>query len=118
MVGRYTASEVEPKPRLWYARPLLPNIAKLGELESVAITFFVSPTANDASILMSSPAPVGMFLICNAAITEPPHLSEGRRLISDTLFGTRKPPIVEACSILYDAFTSCAAAENWNRPQA
>src|ERR1700731_4922512 len=77
MVGRYTASEVEPKPRLWYARPLLPNIAKLGELESVAITFFVSPTANDASILMSSPAPVGMFLICNAAITEPPHLVAG-----------------------------------------
>src|ERR1700693_4581508 len=87
MAGRYTASEVAPKPTLWYPRLLLPNIAKLGEDESVAITFFVSPFANDASILMSSPTPVGMFLICNAAITEPPHLSVGLPLISENVFG-------------------------------
>ena len=54
-----------------------PNIAKLGEGAAVEITFFVSPFAQLASILMSSPGPVGMFLICNAAITEPPHLVSG-----------------------------------------
>ena len=32
---------------------------------------------------MSSPAPVGRFLICNAAITEPPHLVSGWPEISD-----------------------------------
>src|SRR5260370_30598286 len=45
---------------------------KLGEVPEVEITFLVSPLAQDASILMSSPTPHGMFLICNAAITEPP----------------------------------------------
>src|SRR5260221_6822999 len=67
--------------------PLLPNIAKFGEAELVPITFFVSPFAKLASILMSSPAPVGMFLICNAAITDPPHLVSGWPEISERLFG-------------------------------
>ncbi len=50
---------------------------KLGEVALVEITFLVSPFAQLASILMSSPAPHGMFLICNAAIAEPPHLVPG-----------------------------------------
>ena len=54
-----------------------PNIAKLGEADEVAITYLVAPLAQLASILMSSPGPVGMFLICNAAITAPPHLVSG-----------------------------------------
>src|SRR5260370_5273006 len=45
---------------------------KLGEVPEGGTTFLVSPLAQDASILMSSPTPHGMFLICNAAITEPP----------------------------------------------
>src|ERR1700681_4263222 len=53
------------------------------------MTFFVSPFAQDASILMSSPAPHGMFLICNAAITEPPHLVEGWPEGSDAPNGTK-----------------------------
>src|ERR1700731_5410503 len=77
---------------------LPPNIAKFGEVALVEITFFVSPFAQDASILMSSPAPVGMFLICNAAITEPPHLVEGWPEGSDGPKGTKpvKSPAVKA----------------------
>ena len=52
---------------------------------------------------MSSPAPVGMFLICNAAITEPPHLVSGWPLISESRsephpqgpWHQREPPAVE-----------------------
>src|SRR5258708_8245286 len=36
-----------------------------------------SPLAKDASTLISSPAPVGIFLMFKAAITEPPHLVSG-----------------------------------------
>jgi hypothetical protein len=56
---------------------VLPNIAKLGEPPLVEITALVSPLEYETSILKSSPAPVGRFLICNAAITAPPHLSSG-----------------------------------------
>ena len=56
---------------------MLPNIAKLGEPPQVEITALVSPLEYVASILKSSPAPVGMFLICNATFTAPPHLSSG-----------------------------------------
>src|SRR5216117_2973786 len=66
---------------------LPPNIVKNGDAAEVEITFFVSPFAQLTSILMSSPAPVGMFLICNAVITEPPHVVSGRPLISERLFG-------------------------------
>ena len=62
---------------------------------------------------MSSPAPVGMFLMFNAAITEPPHLVSGWPLISEGRSGRAPAP-----SVLYEALTSCAAAESWNRPQA
>jgi len=77
---------------LWYPRLLPPNIAKLGEPELVEITSFVTPFDQDASILMSSPAPVGMFLTFKAAITEPPHLVSGWPLISDSAVGALLAP--------------------------
>src|SRR5436190_23051159 len=104
--------------------PLLPNIVKPGEAPLVEITFLVSPLAQVASILMSSPAPVGMFLICKAAITEPPHLVSGCPLISDKLVGAAPArPVAPAgvarvFRVLYEPLTSWAAAEIWNRPQA
>src|SRR5258707_3229426 len=87
---------------------------KLGEPPLVEITFLVSPLARLASILMSSPGPVGMFLMFNAAITEPPHLVSGWPLTSDKAVGAA----VLAVRQLYEAFTSCAAPDSWNRPQA
>jgi hypothetical protein len=43
-----------------------------GAAPDVPITYFDAPFDQVASILMSSPAPVGMFLICKAAETAPP----------------------------------------------
>src|SRR5512140_925544 len=79
-VGSQTPSVVGPKPiepaePNWPGTP--PSIRNDGEAAEVEITFLVSPLAQVASILMSSPGPVGMFLICNAAITEPPTLLSG-----------------------------------------
>jgi hypothetical protein len=54
-----------------------PNIANEGDAAEVEITALVSPFAHVASNLMSSPGPVGMFLICNAAITAPPTFESG-----------------------------------------
>src|SRR6266550_8726758 len=68
--------------------PELPNMANgCGTPALVPMMFFMSPLAQLASILMSSPAPHGMFLICKAIITEPPHLSVGWPEISERLFG-------------------------------
>jgi hypothetical protein len=69
---------------------LPPNIAKFGEVALVEITCLVSPFAQLASILKSSPAPLGMFLICNAAMTEPPHFVSGCPLISEKLVGSER----------------------------
>src|SRR5258708_38767995 len=97
---------------------------KLGEPPLVEITFLVSPLAQLASILMSSPGPVGMFLICNAAITEPPHLVSGWPLTSDKPVGAAPArPVAPAGAAvvfrtLYEPLTSSSAPEIWNRPQA
>jgi hypothetical protein len=48
-----------------------------GVEELVASTYFDAPLDHVASILISSPAPVGMFLICNAVDTAPPYTSLG-----------------------------------------
>src|ERR1700716_69104 len=87
---------------------------KLGEAPLVEITFFVSPFAQLASILMSSPGPVGMFLMFKAAITEPPHLVSGWPLISEKLFGAA----VAAFRTVWEVWTSGPGAEIGNRPQA
>src|ERR1700682_6088408 len=101
----------------------------------VPMMFLMSPLAQLASNLMSSPAPVGMFLICNAAITEPPHLVSGWPEASEKAFapfvpdvnGVTRPamppgPVVAVVRVfdraLYEPFTSCSAPEIWNRPQA
>jgi hypothetical protein len=57
--------------------PEPPNKVKLGEAPDVEMTCLTSPCVYVASILMSSPGPVGMFLICNAVDTAQPHLVEG-----------------------------------------
>src|SRR4051794_5383829 len=97
-------------------------MAKLGDVALVEITFLVSPFDQDASILRSSPAPVGMFLICKAAITEPPHFVSGCPLISEREIGAaetspvapagavapKKPPtpLKLPFRMLYEALTS------------
>src|SRR5258708_39732090 len=91
---------------------MLPNSAKFGEPPLVEITFFVSPFAKLASILMSSPGPVGMFLICNAAITEPPHLVSGCPEISERLVGNA----VAGGRTLEEPFTSCPPGGIWDQP--
>src|SRR5258706_11992426 len=48
-----------------------------GSGELVPRGYFDAPSAQDASSLMSSPAPVGMFLMFKATITAPPYLSSG-----------------------------------------
>jgi CheY-like chemotaxis protein len=61
MNGRQLADE---------ARRRRPNL-------KVLFTAFVSPLDQVASILMSSPGPVGMFLICKAAVIAPPTFESG-----------------------------------------
>ena len=62
---------------------------------------------------MSSPAPVGMFLIFNAAITEPPHLLSGWPLISESAVGT-----APAAKRVVGPADFVRRGRNWNRPQA
>src|SRR4051812_30673386 len=111
---------------LWYAPGTLvpPTIAKVGEVAAVEITCLVAPEAYEASILKSSPAPVGMFLICNAPITAKPTLLSGWPEISDRAVGAAPArPVAPAGTatvfrMLYEAVTSCTKPEIWNRPQA
>src|SRR5262245_3973019 len=114
---------------------LPPNIVKNGDVDEVEITFFVAPFAQLMSNLMSSPGPVGIFLICSATITEPPHLLSGWPVISESAFGcpgarpvapagarvgkkAAPTPVQLEFRMLYEALTSWAAAEIWNSPQA
>jgi len=76
------------------AKPLS-NIAILGELPPVALTFLALPIAKDASILMSSPGRLGAFLICDAAraarlVLGWPLISKGELMRRDRKL--QKPP--------------------------
>src|ERR1700692_2741839 len=93
-----------------------------GSGELVPNTYFDAPNDQLASILMSSPAPVGRFLICNAAITAPPYLSSGwprlTRPTSLTPGGATKAVVTPFTPWKETAWLPWIWPEIWNRPQA
>ena len=91
-----------------------PNIAKLGEPPLVEITALVSPLAYVASILKSSPAPVGMFLICNAAVHRTAPLVVG--VTGDFRQSGRNAANAE--DVVGSVHEMRDSTEIWNRPQA
>src|ERR1700676_3337325 len=86
----------------------------------VASTYFVAPKDQVASTLRSSPAPVGRFLMFNAAETAPPNLSSGWPPVIAPACETAPLKVVPTMLAFakYPAWLSWIAPDNWNSPHA